>query len=599
LDPKATDGWYLSGIGRLKPGVTIEQAYADLLRVHKGMIATGAKVNDITFPKVMPLRDRYLGDFRPVGRVLLGGVGVVLLIACVNIAALMMVRGAARSREMAIRTAIGAGRGRIVQQLLTEHAVLALIGGVAGVGLGALLLRGMLALLPQGIPRWVTFPMDARFALFSVAITGIAAILFGLAPALQASGVDARGCMQEAAPRSSLSPARRRWMGALVVSEIALAMILMVGAGLLWQAFRKVLNVDAGFRPENVLTFSVQLPKIKYPKEEQQIQFFDALLERLRAVPGVKAAGATSAPPLGGHWGMFFEAEGVTFKEGEKDPVILTVVASPGYFDAIGITLLDGRAIDAHDGAQKDIPIAIVNESFAKRFWPGQSAVGKHIRGRGSKGEWGTVIGVSKDEKHYGLDQEMRPGIYVPMRSVARDSMAIVLRSAMEPSSLTAPAREVLRQMDADLPMYAVRTMQERLDQSLWARRAYSWLFGAFAGVALLLAAAGIYGVISYAVSQRTREIGIRMALGAQPGTVLGQVLRSGMLLVLIGLAAGVAGALAASSLLETILFGVSPREWTIYAVVAIGVIGVGLLANILPARRAASIDPIRALRAE
>src|SRR6185295_1885744 len=199
LDPKATDGWYLSGIGRLKPGVTIEQAYADLLRVHKGMIATGAKVNDITFPKVMPLRDRYLGDFRPVGRVLLGGVGVVLLIACVNIAALMMVRGAARSREMAIRTAIGAGRGRIIQQLLTEHAVLALIGGVAGVGLGALLLRGMLALLPQGIPRWVTFPMDARFALFSVAITGIAAILFGLAPALQASGVDARGCMQEAA----------------------------------------------------------------------------------------------------------------------------------------------------------------------------------------------------------------------------------------------------------------------------------------------------------------------------------------------------------------------------------------------------------------
>ena len=457
----------------------------------------------------------------------------------------------------------------------------------------------MLALLPQGIPRWVTFPMDARFALFSVAITGIAAILFGLAPALQASGVDARGCMQEAAPRSSLSPARRRWMGSLVVSEIALAMILMVGAGLLWQAFRKVLNVDAGFRPENVLTFSVQLPKIKYPKDEQQIQFFDALLERLRAVPGVKAVGATSAPPLGGHWGMFYEAEGVQFKEGEKDPVVLTVVATPGYFDAIGITLLDGRGIDAHDGAQKDIPIAIVNQSFAKRFWPGQSAVGKHFRGRGSKGEWGTVIGVSKDEKHYGLDQEMRPGIYVPMRLIARDSMAIVLRSAIEPGSLTAPAREVLGQMDADLPMYGVRTMQEHLDQSLWARRAYSWLFGAFAGVALLLAAAGIYGVISYAVSQRTREIGIRMALGAQPGTVLGQVLRSGMLLVLIGLAAGVAGALAASSLLETILFGVSPREWTIYAVVAIGVICVGLLANILPARRAASVDPIRALRTE
>ncbi len=599
VDSKEGDGWYLSGIGRLKPGVTIAQAYADLLRVHKGLIAAGSKVNEITFPKVMPLRDRYLGDFRPVGRVLLGGVGVVLLIACVNIAALMMVRGAARSREMAIRTAIGAGRGRIIQQLLTEHAVLALLGGIGGVGLGALLLRGMLVLLPQGIPHWVSFPMDARFALFSVAITGAAAILFGLAPAVQAAGVDARGCMQAAGPRSSLSPARRRWMGGLVVSEIALAMILLVGAGLLLQAFHKVTHVDPGFRPENVLMFGVELPKIKYPKPEQQLQFFDALLERLRAVPGVKAAGATSAPPLGGHWGMFFEAEGVTFKEGEKDPVVLTVVASPGYFDAMGITLLAGRSIEPQDGARKDIPIAIANESFAKRFWPGQSAVGKHIRGRGSKGEWGTVIGVAKDEKHYGLDQEMRPGLYVPMRTVTRDSMVLVLRSAVDPGTLTAPAREVLRQMDADLPMYGVRTMQERLDKSLWARRAYSWLFGAFAAVALLLAAAGIYGVISYAVSQRTQEIGIRMALGAQPGQVLGEVLRSGMTLVVIGLAAGLAGALAASTLLETILFGVSPHDLRIYGAVVLGVVCVGLLANLLPARRAASIDPIRALRTE
>jgi predicted permease len=599
--PKPIDGkgWYLSGIGRLKAGVTIEQAQADLLRVHKGMIATGAKVNEVTFPKIVSLRERYLGNFRDIGRVLLGGVGIVLLIACVNIAALMMVRGAARSREMAIRTAIGAGRGRIVQQLLTEHAVLALLGGIAGVGLGALLLRGMLSLLPQGIPRWISFPMDLRFALFAVAITAAAAMLFGLAPAVQASSVDARGCMQDAGPRSSLSPARRRWMGGLVVSEIALAMMLLVGAGLLLEAFHKVTRVDPGYRPENVLLFGLELPQIKYPKPEQQVQFFDNLLERLRAVPGVKAAGATSAPPLGGHWGTFWEAEGAPTKDGEKDPVVLLVMATPGYFEALGMTMLGGRTLDEHDGTVKDHYVAVVNQSFARQYWPGQNPVGKRIRGRGGNGPWADVVGLAKDEKHYGLDQEMRPGVFIPLKANGRDSMVIVLRTSVDPASVTAPAREVLRQLDADLPMYGVRTMQERLDRSLWARRAYSWLFGAFAIVALVLAAAGIYGVISYAVSQRTREIGIRMALGAQPGQVLGEVLRSGMLLVGIGLAAGLAGALAAMRLLDSLLFGVSSRDLTIYGLVALAVACVGVLANLLPARRAASIDPIRALRFE
>jgi predicted permease len=309
--------------------------------------------------------------------------------------------------------------------------------------------------------------------------------------------------------------------------------------------------------------------------------------------------GATSAPPLGGHSGYFFEAEGVTLSQKEANQVVLRVTASPGYFEAIGMTLLDGRPFTPHDGDPKGAPSAIVNESFARRYWPGASAIGKHIRYSGSTDPWMEVIGVSKDEKHYGLDQPMRPSVFVPMRFAPRGSMALVLRTAVEPASLTAPARDVLRQMDADLPMYAVRTMQDRVDRSLGVRRGYSWLFGAFAAVALLLAAAGIYGVISYAVSQRTQEIGIRIALGAQPGQVMGEVLRSGMLLVSVGVVLGLAGALGAARLLESLLFGVSWHDLRIYGAVIAGVALVGLAANLLPARRAATVDPIRALRFE
>jgi len=600
-DPKSGSGWFLSGVGRLKHGVSMKQAGADLLRVHKAMIPNDRKVNEITSPILTPLRDRYLGDFRTVSRILLGAVAVVLLIACVNIAALMMVRGSTRAREIAIRTAMGASRSRIVRQLLTENLVLAAAGGLLGVALGDLFLHAMISLMPtDNLPRWANFAMDARFAVFCAAITGASALLFGLAPILQASKVDTRGSLMDAGVRSSLSRGRRATLGALVVCEIGLALMLSIGAALLVQAFHKVLNVDPRFRSENVISFRVNLPDAKYPKPEQRVAFFENLVDRMRVLPGVKSAGAASDPPLGGHWGNFWEAEGnPPLGPNDKDPVVLQVVATPEYFDAIGMTFLAGRPFQEQDADSKLIRGVVVNETFAKHYWPDGGAVGKRIRGRGSKGDWIQVVGVTRDEKHYGLDQEMKPSVFLPLRGVSRSSMGIVLRSSIEPQALVAPAREALRRMDPDLPMFDVRTMTERLDKSLWARRAYSWLFGAFAIIAVVLAAAGIYGVVSYAVSQRTQEIGIRMALGAQPRQVMREILRSGMLMVLIGMALGVGGALAAVRLLQTLLFGVSARDPWIYAVVLLGVACVGLLANLVPARRAASVDPMRALHFE
>ncbi len=600
-DPKKSTVWYLNGVGRLKHGVSIEQARADLLRVHKAMIQSGQKVNEITSPILTPLRDRYLGDFRTVSHILLGGVAVVLLIACVNIAALMMVRGSSRTREMAIRMAVGASRGRIVRQLLTENLLLAAAGGVLGVLLGDLCLRGIISLMPDGnLPRWINFAMDARFAAFCVAITGVSALLFGLAPIVQASNGDTCGSLMDAGVRSTLSRGRRATLGALVVCEIGLALMLSIGAGLLVQAFHKVLNVDPGFRPENAISYRVSLPDVKYPKPEQQIAFFEGLVDRLRAVPGVKSVGATSAPPLGGHWGYFWEAEGnPTLGPNDKNPVVLQVVATPGYFDALGMTLLAGRTLQEEDADSKRVRGAVVNETFAKHYWPGKSAIGKRIRYSGSKGDWIQVVGMTRDEKHYGLDQEMKPSVFLPLRGVSRSSMSIVLRGAIEPRMLVAPARDLLHQMDPDLPMFDIRTMTERLDRSLWARRSYSWLFGAFAVVAVVLAAAGIYGVVSYSVSQRTQEIGIRIALGAQPGQVLRQTLAGGMLLVSIGVVLGLAGSLGAVRLLQSLLFGVSSRDPLIYGAVILGVAAVGLLANFVPARRAASVDPMRALHFE
>jgi predicted permease len=609
-DPANGGSYYVNGVGRLKPGVSIEQARADLLHIHKAMISDGRKVNEITAPILTPLRDRYLGDFKTVSRVLLGAVAVVLLIACVNIAALLMVRGSFRSREIAIRTAIGASRGRIVAQLLTESTVLAAAGGVFGVLLGAACLRAMVSLMPANIPQWISFSLDGRLVGFCVGITGVAALLFGLAPALEGLRVDTRGSLQNAAARTTSSRGQRTTLGALVICEISLALMLSISAVLLMRAFRNVLNVDPGFRPENVITFRISIPDSTYDKPERKIRYYDDLLTRLLALPGVKAAGATSAPPLGGdHWGGQFEAEGgrSAGPQGEN-PEVLRVAATPGYFDAVGMTLLEGRTFEEQDGKPSSPLVVMVNETFAKHFWDRESPLGKRIRQPGGKDLY-QVIGLLRDEKHDGLDQEVKPSVFQPYsktvltvdRNDARAlrAMTVILRDSNDPKMVVGEAREIVRRLDRDVPVYAVQTMTEQLDRSLWARRAYSWLFGAFAMIAILLAIAGVYGTVSYAVSQRTQEIGIHMALGARPEQVLRQVLLGGLALVSVGEAAGVIGALWATRLLRTLLFGVSSYDPVIYAAVVLVMLGVGLLANVVPASRAARVDPMQALHFE
>jgi predicted permease len=597
-DATENRGWYLNGVGRLKPGVTIEQARADLTRIHKAMIPN-RNVNEITSPRMMPLRERYLGDYRTATNVLLAAVGVVLVIACVNIAGLMLARGTARSREMGIRAAMGASRGRIAAQLLTESLAVAAIGGTLGAALGVAGVRGLVALLPDQLPRWVSFETDWRFLVFALAAPLGAAVLFGLWPAIDAARVSVTGALHEATARASASAGRRRSLNALVVFEVALAVTLLVASGLLVQAFRRLTQVNPGYRTENVLLYSVRVPAPKYEKPETRRLYYARLLERMRALAGVRDAGVCTAPPMGGHWGTFFQVENAPPRPAnEQDPVVLQRLATPGYLEAMGIALKAGRTFREGDGRDEKSRVMIVNETFAKLFFPDVDPVGRRVKYRGD-GPWMTVVGVARDIKHYGLEREMRPGVYIPLDQNPPGSASVVMRTSVDPASVVAAARAALREIDPEIPMYRVITMAERVRDSIWVRRTYSTLIGAFAAVALLLAVGGIYGVISYSVSQRTREIGIRMALGAEQSSVLRQVLARGMAMASAGAAIGLAGAFVAARYMESMLFGVKPGDPPAYAVAAAMLIGVALVANLFPARRAAAVDPMRALRVE
>jgi putative ABC transport system permease protein len=573
------------------------------------MIAQGHVTNRITSPIVTPLRERYLGDLTMVGRALLGGVAIILLIACVNISALMMVHSSARSRELAIRAALGASRGRIAAQLFAETIILAVIGGILGIVIADASLQALVPLISDKLPQWISFSLDWRLALFSLTITCGAAVLFGLVPAFQNSRIDVPGSLQDVGTRTTTTRGQRTTLNAFVVSEIGLALMLSISAGLLLRTFRKIMQVDPGFQPKNVLAFVVRIPEASYSKPEQKIAYFDSLLERLQGLPGVKAAGATSSPPLGGQWGGVFEAEGGrVYNPNADNPTVAQIAVTPGYFPAIGMSLLQGRVLAQRDGEPNPRLVAMVNETFARHFWNWGTPVGRHIRRIGAK-DWLEVVGVLRDEKHYGLDHDTLPSVYLSYSTAmstalrgderAFQEMSIILRTSGDPRLSIDPARQIVRQLDSDVPMYGVQTMTEKLDQSLWTRRAYSWLFGAFAIVAILLSAAGIYGTVSYRVGQRTREIGVRMALGADRNQVLGEVLLAGMRVVLLGLAVGLAGALATTRILQSLLFEIDSRDPKTYAAVVLGLAGIALVATIVPARRAAKVDPMVALRYE
>jgi predicted permease len=545
---------------------------------------------------VVPLRRHYLDDYRTVSQILLAAVGFVLLIACLNVAGLGMARATARARDAAVRIALGAGRRRLAQQLLTESALLAGGSAVAGVALGWIALRALLLLMPDVLPPWVEFKLDVRFLWFAVVAIALSTLISGVGPALQSLRVDVSSALVDAGQKSSLSGKRRRSLHLLVVAEVAVALILLAAGGLILEAFHRVTSRDPGFRTGNVLAFGIDPPTLD---PGPRFQLCQQLLAHLRSSPGVEAAGATDYLPLGpgmmgrGDWaGWAFQPEGEAAERGSAAIRLVT----PGYFRAMGVRVLAGRDFDERDLAVGGTQ-AIVNEAFARAAWPGIASVtGRRVHMRQ---KWLTVAGVVNDIRHSGLEKPVRPEVFLSYSPDFLVTLTVVVRGRIEAGALTAIARQAMRETDPTIAIFDVRTMREALDRSLWMRRAYSWLFGVFAAVALAMAVAGIFGVVSYAVAQRTREIGIRMALGAEPRQVVGEVLREGMMLVGIGLALGLAGAWYATRLMGSLLAGVSPHEPRAYAAVILVLVAAALAANWLPASRAASVDPLKALRSE
>lgn len=589
-------GYFHDVVGRLNPGFTATQAGADLVRIHAALALGNPRYRSIV-PVVGPLRDFYLSEYKPVTRILLAAVGFVLLIASLDVSGLMLARGAARTQEFAIRAALGASRAALVRQLLAEALLLAGAGAVAGALLGWAAVRAILSLLPHVLPSWVDFGVDLRFLAFTLAVTGGVALLASAVPALELPRI--AESLAAASARASASAASRRSLSLLVVAEIAAAIVVLCAGSLVLKAFQRVMRVDEGFQPENVLTFSVDPPLgVNDPSNgRRRVAYAQDLLERLRSAPGIEAAGMTDALPLGATRALVsvtfpFQPEGAPPPDASQPQAMVTgTKVTPGYFRAMRIPLRQGRDFDSHDTWQADA--AMVNESLALRYWPRQSAVGKRFR---SGTRWFTIVGVVADTRDDGPEQPVRPRAFWPYPDVV-SYLNIVVRGRMGTAALVQTAREAARQADPNVTIFDVETMRQLLNRTLWTRRAYSWLFAAFAIIALLMAVTGIYGVISYSVTRRTREIGIRMALGADRRGVVAQILRAGLMLAAAGAAIGLPAAWFATGLISSLLAGVSTHDPEAYAAVVVILAAAALAATFIPARRAAAVDPLKALR--
>ena len=588
------------GIGRLKPGLTVTQGHDDLQRA-QAPIWEQRDRDRIVSPFVEPLHATLVRDYRIVAQALFGAVMLLLVVACANVAAVMLARAIARRREMGIRLAIGAGRTRLLQQLLVESVLLSIAGGIFGLLLGRWALHLLVAALPDGTPPWVSLQIDWRTALYSVLLTLGAALIFGWAPALHAVRGDLRSAMTDSASGSTTSPRGRRTLSWLVAAEFTLAAVLIAGGGLLFRAFDQVRRVDPGYDPSHVMTFSMSLPAASYADGPQRLAFWDRLLERVRSAPGVESAGIISCPPLTCHWGNFYRIEGrPPAKAGETNPVVLSRVAGDGYFEAMGLRLREGRFFNDRDGREGTEQVVIVNEMFAKTFWPDEpTVVGKRMAFNGDQNPWMTVVGVTRDIKHYGLERPMRPGVYFPTRMLGQRtaSMAVIVRTKGDPEVFAPTAHAIVRELDQTLPLFRVQTAEAMLQNSLRTRAMYSWMLAVFAGMALVLALGGTYGVTSYLVTQRTREIGIRLAIGAGARQIVRAVLAGSLVAITIGMVVGLTIVATAAGWLQDLLFGISPRDPRILTAAAIVLIVAAIVANWIPARRAARLDPVQSLR--
>jgi putative ABC transport system permease protein len=588
---------FLRPIGLLKPGVTIFQAQSELDAIAASLAAQFPVTNTGWSVKLDPLQNVLIGNVRPAFMVLIGAVSLVLLIACANIASLLFARNTARRREIAIRIALGAGRSRLLRQLLTESLVLALAGGVAGIFLANAAVELLKQLGPQSLPRLDEVNVSGTVLTFTFVTTILTAILFGLGPALKASRRELTESLKEGGA-SGDSRSKHRAHNALVVAEVALSVVVLIASGLLLNSFWRLMRVHLGFDPANVLTAEVSLVAPRYDDAPRRESFFHDLQDRLQSAPAVKSAGFISELPLSG------EANDTFFTITEHPPADPNDNADADfrnidgdYFGAMRIPLLAGRTFDRQDSAEFR-NVVIVNEPFVKKFFPNEDPIGKHLKMFEGKPEFVTreIVGVVGGNKHFALQESLRPEMFKP-GSFSR--MNIVVRSAGDPAMLTTAVRQAVSGIDPDEATSTFRTMDDVIALSASGDRFNTLLLGAFAAIALLLTAAGIFGVLSYLVTQRTREMGLRMALGAQPRDVLRVIVGHGMRLVLVGLCIGVAAALVVTRWMSSVLFDVKPSDPLTFAAVAVLLTAVAFLASYIPARRAMRVDPMVALRYE
>ncbi|HUG55425.1 MAG TPA: ABC transporter permease, partial [Vicinamibacteria bacterium] len=587
-------------VGRLAPGVTVEAARAELERLADRLAAEGVYPEAWSFqPRVFGIEADVLRSARPALLVLLAAVGLVLLIACGNVANLLLARAAGRQKEIAVRRALGAPRGRLIRQLLTESVLLAGLGAILGMVLAYWGVRGLVASLPANVPRADEIRVDGIVLAFTAALAVFTGLLFGIAPAWKISSGGVQKALREEG-RGTVGPAHHRLRNTLVVTEIALALVLLVGAGLLVRSFARVLGADAGFRPEGVLTASLPLPQGRFPEGNQRAAFVRQVVERVQAVPGVQAASA--ALPLLGGWQSSFTLEGRPEPPAGQLPSADITRVTPAYFRAMGVRVLEGRAFSERDTAEAP-PVAIVDETFVRTHYPGESALGKRFRFGSSRssGEqkvlWPEIVGVVGHVKNYGVDQDSRVEVYLPYDQSPVSGATLIVRAERDPAALSSAVREAVKAVDPEVPVYSIRTLEELVSDRTAERRLAVMLITVFAAVALLLAGVGIYGVMSYAVAQRTQEIGIRMALGAERRDILRMVLRHGSLMAVTGVVVGLAAALALARLITSLLFQVSATDPPTFSTVPVVLIGVALLACYIPARRATRVDPLVALR--
>jgi putative ABC transport system permease protein len=606
----------LYGVARLKPGATLAQAQADLENIAANLEKQYPDSNAGNRVRIRPLLEIYVSDARSTLWVLFGAVAFVLLIACANIANLLLARATARQKEMAIRSAMGAGRWRIARQMLTESVLLALVGGTLGLLIARWCIDFILYISPDAIPRSREISLDWRVMAFTVGVSFLTGILFGLVPALQAGVVDVHETLKE----TGRGTTRRHWVrSSLVVVEVATTLVLLIGAGLMIRSFYRLQSVNPGFSYARLASFTVSLPQRKYVTEEQRSDFFKRLLENISGLPGVEASAVASGLPLGNNgWQTSFLVDGQPRPPRDQTPLMEACTVTPDYFRAMNIPLLRGRFFNDHDNrsflAGRDLSklnegerlisgvnSIIIDEEFARRHWPNEDAVGKRIRlGGDDDSPLLTVLGVVGRVKMEGLSQDSnRVQGYFPFWQLPFTGMTVIMKATGDPNQLIAAAREQVRQVDPDQPIYNIKTMDEIRAESVAGERLNLTLFSIFAGIALILAIVGIYGVMSYTVTQRTHEIGIRMAIGAQQRDVFKMVLGQGMMLALIGIGVGLVGAFALTRLMATMLFGVTATDPATFAAIAILLTAVALMACYLPGRRATKVDPVVSLRYE